>query len=127
MLSVSTAAWRGTREALRLLGGQRLSLGRRDRVDGWCSRCCPCWGRRSSWSFSPLQGQEEGHWRCLSITYWGMFSEGRGWEFLFAVAVGKEELLFWFFFFCLIWVFQDPVSKAPGAELFFFFKEWQVG
>lgn len=56
---------------------------------------------------------------------WGMFSEGRGGEFYLPwLWEGRSR---YFGFFCLIWVCQDPVSKAPGAELFFLFRGWQVG
>lgn len=120
--SVATAAWRGRREILRLLGVQSLALPWKDVVGGWRGRYCPRWGRRGSWNFSPLQGQEKGRWRCLSITYWGMFSKGKGWDFLFGYGKGGVIIWVFFFFVCFIWVCQDPVSKAPGAELFFLFR-----
>lgn len=66
----------------------------------WWSRYCSPRGCRGSWNCSPLQGQEKGHWRCLSIVPGGC-SPRAGWGILFAVAVGREESLFWVFLFNL--------------------------
>lgn len=126
MVSVSTAAWRGRREVLRLVGIQRLSLGRRDWwwVAGAADIAHPGAGGVLGTSPPSKVRRKDAGTASPSLTGGCSPRAGGGNFYLLWIWEGRSH---YFGFFCFIWVCQDPVSKAPGAELFFLFRGWQVG